>query len=344
MGKISVTVVGLGRIGASVGLALQRYNQRSDARHEFDVIGVDERPSMARDAEKIGAVHKLSRNLYDAVRDRDIIVLAQPYAEVRHTYQGIGRDVRAGGVVMDFSPLKQPSVAWASEYLPDETHMIGMTPIVNPAYLYDGLDETNFARADFFDRGTMMLMPSPFCIREAVELASDFSTLLGMKPHFMDIAEHDSLVAATDSLPGMLGVVAFYMLSQNAGWSDIQRLTNPAFGQLTHHLFDTHPDDLRDLWLNNRESLLHYTDGMIQALESFRSALATNDRGAVEALLSTSADSYSAWVNRRHNNKWDEREVPSEVPSTGQSIMSTLMGGFLANRIGGKDNKNNGTT
>ncbi|MBZ0295368.1 MAG: prephenate dehydrogenase/arogenate dehydrogenase family protein [Anaerolineae bacterium] len=343
MGKITVTVIGLGRMGASVGLALKRYNGRSDARHEFDVIGVDDRPSLAHDAEKMGAVHKLSRNLYDAVRDRDIIVLAQPYAEVRRTYQNIGQDVRAGCVIMDFSPLKQPSVHWASEYLPDEVHMVGMTPVVNPAYLYDGLDETNFAHADFFDNGTMMLMPSPSCIREAVELASDFATLLGMKPHFMDIAEHDSLVGATESLPGVLGAVAFYMLSQNAGWGDIQRLTNPAFGQLTHHLFDTHPDDLRDQWLSNRDSLLHYVGGMIQTLESFQSALATNDRAALEALLSTSSESYSTWVNRRHNNKWDDHEDPTQVPSTGQTIMSTLMGGFLANRISGKDSKNNGT-
>ena len=341
MGKISVTIIGLGRMGASLGLALKRYNARPDARHQFELTGVEDRSSVARDAEKMGVVDKVARNLYDAVRDRDIIVLALPYAEVRRTYNLIGKEVRSGSVIMDFSPLKLPSLGWAKEFLQPEAHMIGLTPVVNPAYLFDGLDETNFARADFFDSGTMMLMPSPSCIREAVELASDFSTLIGAKPHFMDAAEHDTLFAGTDSLPAVLGVVSYYMLSQNAGWGDLQRLTNPAFGQLTHHLFDTHPDDLRDAWLQNRASLLSYVSRMIEALESFQSALATEDRAAIEALLSDSADSYSVWVNRRHNNKWDEPDA-MKSPSTGQTIMSSLMGGFLASRISGKDNNGRG--
>ncbi len=340
MGKISVAIVGLGRVGASVGLALKRYNKRSDARHEFEVIGVEDRAAVQRDAEKIGAVNKTMRNLYDGVRDRDIIVLALPYAEVRRTYQVLGRGVRAGGVVMDFSPLKLPSLGWAKEYLTDEVHMVGLTPIVNPQYLHDGLDETHYAREDYFDNGTMMLMPSPSSIREAVELSSDFSTLLGTKIHFMDPAEHDSLIGATEGLPSVLGALSFYMLTKNPGWEDIQRLTNPNFGRLTHHMFDTHPDDLRDLWLYSQDSLLRYTDEMIEALFSFREALAAKDRDALEALLNDATNEYSMWVNRRYNNKWDEKANPLAA-STGQTIMSSLMGSYLANRLGGKETRDN---
>ena len=337
MGKINVAIIGLGRLGASVGLALKRYNKRSDAKHDFDVLGVEDRASVAKDAEKIGAVNKSVRNLYDGVRNRDIIVLALPYADVRRTYQAIGKDIRAGGVVLDMSPVKLPSLGWAKEFLPDEVHMVGVTSIINPIYLFDGLDNTKDAHEDFFDNGNMMLMPSPSCIREAVELASDFSALLGGKPHFMDPAEHDSLFAATSSLPAVLGVLSFYMLARNPGWDDLQRLTNPDFGRVTHHLYDTHPDDLRDIWLHNQDSLLRYTDGMIEALQSFREVLAAKDRVALEALLVESADHYSGWINRRHNNKWDDRSNPS-APTAGQTIMSSLMGGFLANRVGGGKN------
>ncbi len=338
MGKISVAIIGLGRLGSSVGLALKRYNSRSDAKHDFEVIGVEDRAAVAKDAEKIGAVSKSVRNLYDGVRNRDIVVLALPYAEVRRTYQAIGQDIRAGGVVLDMSPVKMPSLGWAKEFLSKEVHMVGVTPIINPKYLFNGLDEANDAHEDFFDNGNMMLMPSPSCIREAVELASDFSALLGGKPHFMDPAEHDSLFAATSSLPAVLGVIAFYNLARNPGWDDIQRLTNPDFGRLTHHLYDTHPDDLRDIWLHNQESLLRYTDGMIESLQSFRDVLAAKDRSALEALLVESADGYSGWINRRHNNKWDDRSNPS-APGAGETIMSSLMGGFLSNRISGKGNR-----
>src|SRR5690606_11014175 len=335
---ITVTIIGLGRLGASVGLALQRYNKKGNTPHKFDITGVDERPAMLAEAEKMGAVSKTARNLYSAVHDRDIIVLTQPYAEVRRTNQAIGKDIRAGGVVLDFSPLKMPSIRWAKEYPSDESHMVGLTPVVNPRYLYDGLDDTEHAAADFFDKGSMMMMPSPSCIREAVELAGDFSSLLGATIHFMDPMEHDSLIGATLGLPTLLGVMSFYTLSHNAGWGDLQRLTNPPFGRLTHALFDTHPDDLRDLWLNSRDSLTHQIDDLIQKLYDVRQALAQEDHNTLEAVLTDAADQYSAWINKRHNNKWDDSIQSIPTPSTGETLMTGLMGGALVRRLrGGKD-------
>jgi prephenate dehydrogenase len=331
---ITVTLIGLGRLGASVGLALQRYNQKDNTPHKFDVVGVEDRPGVLKDAEKLNVVSKTARNLYSAVQDRDIVVLALPYADVRRTYQAMGDGVRAGGVVLDMSPLKLPSIRWAKEHLPAEAHLVGLTPVINPKYLYDGLDDTEHAAADLFDNGSMMLVPSPSCIPEAVELANDFSILLGAKSHFMDPMEHDSLIGATLGLPTLVGVMSFDMLARNRGWGDLQRLTNPPFGRLTHALFDTHPDDLRDLWLNSRDSLTHHIDDLIETLYEARQALARGDQVAVEAVLARASDEYSAWINRRHNNKWDSDDK-SKTPSTGDSMLSGLMGGFLARRLRG---------
>ena len=69
-----------------------------------------------------------------------------------------------------------------------------------------------------------------------------------------------------------------------------------------------------------------------------RQVLGQEDRHALEAVLTQSADEYSAWINRRHNNKWDDEAKPV-TPSTGESLMSGLMGGALAKRLrGDKDN------
>ena len=334
---ISVTIIGLGRIGASIGLALNRYNRKGNTAHTFEVVGVDNRPAVLQEAEKMGAVSKTMRNIYNAVRDRDIVVLALPYAEVRSTYQAMGDGVRAGGVVVDMSPLKASSIQWASEYLPDEAHLVGAAPVVNPVYLHDGLDDTEHAAEDFFDKGSMMLMPAPNCIREAVELASDFSALLGAQVHFMDPMEHDSLIAATHSLPNLLGVMSFYALSHNPGWGDIQRLTNPPFGRLTHQLFDTHPDDMRDMWLHNKDSIIHYLDTLMESMQEIRGVLAAGDQDALEAVLTEAADDYSTWINHRHNNQWDDGNKTPGAPSTGDSIMTTLMGGFISRKIRGEE-------
>ncbi len=336
MANVSVGILGLGRVGASVALALKRYNANKDAQHQFEVACADLRAGVREDAARLALPGKIERNLFDVARGRDIVVLALPYADIPSAYKTLAPEFRPGAVVLDMSPLKQPSLKWAAASLPAEVHMVGVTPIVNPQYLFDGLDDTQHAVADLFDKGTMLLMPSVSAVREAVELASDFAVILGSTPHFADPAEHDSLVALTDMLPGVLGVAAFYTAARREGWQDAQRFTNPAFGRLTHQLFDTHPDDLRDAWLNNRDSLLRHLDAVTQTLQTFRTILAQNDQAALEGALIEASEAYSAWINRRHNARWEEETAVERGETLGGTMMNSLMGGFLSKRLGGR--------
>jgi prephenate dehydrogenase len=337
MANVSVAILGVGRLGASMGLSLKRYSERKDASHNFNVTYADIRAGIREDAKKVG-LDKVERDVFSAAENHDIVVIALPYADVQTAYKNLGDFIRPGAVVLDASPLKQPSLEWAKQYLNKEAHLIGITPILNPKYLFDGLDDTLHAQPDLFDNGTMLLTPSVTAIKEAVELASDFANLLGAKPHFLDPVEHDSLVAATDGLPNLVGMAVFYTLMKGGGWGDSQRLTNPSFGRLTHQLYDTHPDDLRDAWMNNRENLVRQIDDLVRTLQTFRGLLAQNDRIAVESALIESSDAYSAWVNRRFNAKWDEKEAAPRTPSVGNVLMTGLMGTFLTRRISGDKN------
>jgi prephenate dehydrogenase len=332
MANVSIGILGLGRIGASIALALKRYNASKDAHHTFEITLSDTRAGVREEVQKMSLAPKIERNVFDAAENKDIVLLALPYAEVKTVYEVIGPLLRAGSVVMDTSPLKQPSLEWASKYLRPESHMIGITPILNPYYLFEGLDDTQYAREDLFDKGTMLLMPGVSADKDAVELASDFSTLLGSTPHFLDPAEHDGLIAMTEGLPALLGIAAFYLLQHNRGWGDIQRLTNPAFGLLTHHLYDTHPDDLRDTWLNNRDNLLRVLDELTGVLRSFREILAEGNQAALESALVSTSEEYSQWINRRHNARWDEG-AGSQTPSVGQFMLGSMMGSLLGKRL-----------
>jgi prephenate dehydrogenase len=334
MANISIAILGLGRVGASLALALRRYNG-TKGQHQFVITGYDNRPGVVKPAEKMKVVDQLANRAHSAVQDKDIVVIALAYAEVPATYDLIAPDLREGVVVLDMSPLKLPSLEWAKKYLPKEAHMVGITPVVNPKYLFEGVDDTENAREDLFDKGSMLLMPSPSCAKEAVELATDFSTLLGATPHFVDPGEHDGLIAATEGLPALLGVVAFYTFFKGAGWTDGQRMVNPAFGMLTHHLYDTHPDDLRDLWLNNRENLVRYLDDVIANLRNFRGVLAENNQAGVEAAVIETVEAYEKWINRRHNARWEE-SARQEMPGGMSDMARGLMGGYLMDKLSGK--------
>lgn len=334
MADISITILGLGRLGTSIGLALKRYNERPKAKHQFSITAYSANPDHRRVAKEMNAFDTLAQEAFEAVKEKDIVVIAMPYGEVKNTYDFIAKHLRKGVVILDFSVLKQQSQTWADKYLPEGVHRVGVNAVINPKYMYEGVDHPKSANADYFDNGVFYLMPSVNCIPEAIDLGSDFGAILGSKPQFIDAAEQDVLVTGTTILPKLLGVAYAYSMMNNSGWTDFQRHTNGEFGAQTVALFDTHPDDLRDMFLHNKADLLRMMDHVIASMSSLREVLADNDVSALEAVLGNSAEEYEAWINRRNNNNWDDdRKLPAN--NAGNQLMQNLFGGFIASKLGG---------
>ncbi|GAB4524955.1 MAG: hypothetical protein OHK0046_40200 [Anaerolineae bacterium] len=339
MADVSVAILGLGRLGASIGLALKRYN-RTGSEHTFTIGGYDTDPENVRTAQKMGAVDEANNRPESIVKNRDIVVMAMPYGEVGAAYDLIKQNLRPGVVILDLSALKGGSTQWAQKNLSEDTHLVCAAPIVNPAYLFSGTNETRLASEDYFDKGVMYLMPGVKSIKEAIALAGDFARILGSDVRFADAIEYDALVASTEALPNLLGVVYFHALLRSQGWEDVQRFSNPAMTMLTRPLFDTHSDDMVKLMLDARGDLVRVLDEFTSTLREYRTALANGDRHALENALETNAKAYEGWINRRHNNRWKEDEdlKGSSGPSFGD-VMGNMFGSFLTNRIrGGKKN------
>jgi len=334
---IQVGILGLGRLGTSLALALKRAS-KANPKQPFVITGYDPSPAQGIDAQRRGALDARTDHPEQAAAGRQIVVLALPYAGVREAYRIIGRALQPGTVLLDFSPLTQPSQRWAREYLGAEAYLISMVAVLNPAYLFDGLDDAAHAAEDLFDKGAMLIMPTPQAPREAVELASDFADLVGAVPRFSDPNELDAWSAAVEGLPALLGAAAFFALQTNDGWQDAQRAGNPNFGRLTHHLADSHPDDLRDLLLHNREAMVRQVDAVVDVLGALREALAANDRAALEEALITSRDAYAEWLNKRRRADWgDGPERPGSRKEGAADVwMSGLLGGYLTRRLRGR--------
>lgn len=335
MSKLQIGILGLGRVGVSVGLALKRY-MANNPKVTLDIVGYDSQQSNEKPALKMGAVARIERTPFAAVAQKDLIVMALPYDEVREAYQAISADLRDGVVVVDMSPLKQPVIGWAKQYLKPTHHVIGMTPIINPNLMFDAQDSAENAREDLFDDGAMVLSPALDSVKEAIDLAYNFSLLLGGKPRFLDPAEHDALLAQTEHLPLLLGAAFYDTLSRQRAWGDMQAFTNANFGTLTLTLKRDHPDALRDLLLQNKDNVVRGLDALIETLKSTREAIYTGDRDGVEALFVRASEDYAQWINRRFRGEWDKTDhLPPAVSESG-GLMSFFLGSKLANRLAGK--------
>ena len=111
---VQITILGLGQVGASIGLALGK------AKDQVTRVGSDREPEVSKQAQKMGAVDKVVFNLPSSVETADVVVLAVPLEEVYATLKAIAADLKPGVVVIDTSPAASQSTAWAKELFPAE--------------------------------------------------------------------------------------------------------------------------------------------------------------------------------------------------------------------------------
>src|SRR5512135_1823647 len=107
MAKPRITIVGLGRIGGSIGLALKQANA------DLEIIGHDKDSRTAGLAQKRGAVDKTEWNLLNACDGAGLVVLALPLGAIRDTLKVLGNELQPGVIVTDTATTKTPVLEWA---------------------------------------------------------------------------------------------------------------------------------------------------------------------------------------------------------------------------------------
>lgn len=342
MAEVNVAVLGLERLGTSFGLALKRYMTRKDARHAFTITGHDRRGYNSKKAKEMGALDATARSAAAAVKDAHIVLITAPYDQVEALYGEIGEALGPGAVVLDTSPLKRPSIGWAAETLPQDpdvaAYLVGITPVLNPEVLLDSGIEVEDAREDLFDKGTFLICPAASCPPEAVELAAEFARIVGASVHFMDVDEHDGLMAAMEGLPAVMGIGLFRALSLAEAWGDLRRLANPTFGLMTHHLRSYPPAALWAMLHYNRQNTARYLTILIETLEALRDSLESDEEGVgLEAALEQAASRYAEWEKQRFTNQWESKDEDIPTASFAATMGGMLFGRRFAERKKGDD-------
>lgn len=319
---IQITLIGLGQIGASIGLALGNHTDLVRR------VGHDRELGVARKAEKIGAIDHAELNLPASVREADLVLLALPMDQIRETMEIIAPDLKEGTVVMDTSPVKEIVAAWASELLPAERYYIGLTPVINPAYLHGVDSGLDAARADMFQGGLIAIAAPPRTHSEAVKLAADLTRLLGSSPLFIDPLEVDSMMAATHLLPQILAASLLNATVDQPGWREGRKLAGRAYAEATGPLVQlSEPKTLRASVLFNRENMLRVIDGTMAALQSIRSDIQDENGDALEERLDRARQGRERWWRQRQANEWAGPEATAsvELPTTSE-VFGRLFG------------------
>lgn len=326
----TVTIVGMGRVGVSIGQALRAANVG------LTIVGHDRARELAEDAkEKWAAVDRVEWNLLAAASAADILVLAVPLAELENTLMVIGEDVQPHALVLDVAPLKAQSLRWADKHLKNG-HYVGVVPVLSAAYLNDGRDEPAAATPDLFRNSIFCLLPSAKAAPGAVDTAVNFGRLLGALPYFVDPLEYDSLAQAVETLPGLVAAALFGAVQKSTAWRDILRFANPSFAVATQPLL--RGADITTMVLNDRTAVLRWLDAMLNELTLIRRLIHEGDADAIDLTLAELLVQRERWMREREANEWVEiADSRVERPSLGEQ----MLGGWLSDKLkpGQKDER-----
>lgn len=309
---IQITIIGLGQIGASIGLAL------ADRHDLLTRIGHDKDPRVAKEAQKKGAVDQIQHNLPTAVRDADIVLLCLPVSEIRETLEVIAQDLKEGTVIMDTAPIKDAVIAWVKELIPAERFYVGLVPVINPACLHETAVGIEAARSDLFHKGLFMVAPPPGAPGEAVRLASDLARLVGAAPLFTDPSEADGLMTATHLLPQLVAAALLNITVDQPGWKEARKLAGRAYAAATAPAaFQDQSNALCDAVLLNRVNVVRMLDGMLASLQYLRDGIDAGDKEDLAARLDQAQEGRNRWWNERTTASWLDADKldTSDIPS-----------------------------
>lgn len=252
-GSPTISILGLGLIGASFALALK--SRIRGCR----VIGYDvKKPSMAN------LVDRFVTNPEQALK-ADIVILAMPVRSIIRFLERYGRDFRAGSLVMDMGSTKRRICSVAQAELPADVFFIGGHPLAGKA-----VAGARNADEDLFENKPFVLVPGGKGRLPAAKLkmARALVSSVGAIPIMMDAGTHDNVLAATSHLPNMVSVAL--ALAAESLLNRRKPVSGPAFHEMTRLALSDY-GVWSDIAATNKDFLL-------RALRTYQRAFSTLSR------------------------------------------------------------------
>src|SRR6185503_10254067 len=320
--SVQITIIGLGQVGTSIGLALA--GQKNIKR-----VGHDKVYEIARQAQKAGAVDEIKINLPSSVSEANVVILSLPLGEIRETLGYIAQDLQEGTVVLDTAPAKATVAAWFNELIPQGRYYVGLTPAIGAAYLH-GVDlGLQSARADLFAKGIFVVNAPPGTPGEAVNLATDLVTLLGAQAMISDSIEADGLLASTHILPQLASAALLDSTVDQPGWSEARKVAARPYASATAALaYHDEAKSLGEAALGNRENVVRMIDTYMISLQKLRDGIDKNDNKAVIEFLEDAVKARDRWLNERARADWQEIES-AESQSFGDKLSHMFLGSIM---------------
>lgn len=283
--NVLVTIIGLGLIGGSIGLALRQGNKSG-----WEIVGYSRSQETLANALESGAIERSEVNLENSVKHASFVIVATPVLSIKEVFSQIAPYLSSGCTVTDTASTKVQVMKWAEEILPSKVDFIGGHPMAGKESC--GIQA---AEAALFRGCTYCLTSSEKTSPKSIDRMTNMVEKLGAIPFFIDAQEHDNLVAGISHLPILLSAALVSVTTKNPSWSKMSKLAASGYRDLTR-LASGNPEVNSHICLSNKEAIANWADKFSQELERYRQLVAKGDKRLEQALIEAKK-ARQEWLN-----------------------------------------------
>jgi prephenate dehydrogenase len=279
-----ITLVGVGLLGGSLGLALRRRKLAKE------IAGYVRREASIKDCERAGATDYATTDLLAAVSGADLVVLCTPLAQMRSLVKQMLPALKRGAIVTDVGSVKGSVVKDVEAKIAKAgAHFVGSHPMA-------GGEKQGVlaARADLFECAMCVVTPTehtnPAALRNVEQLWKDVNArLLRTTPD-----AHDAFVSRSSHLPHLMAAALANLVLDPKLPKEQALLCATGFRDTTR-IASGSPEMWRDIAMTNSKHLTRALDGLVSELGKFRTALKCGDAKAIAEFFETAKQRRDDW-------------------------------------------------
>ncbi len=272
-----MTIVGLGLMGGSLGLALKEWQVCRR------VVGLARRPEVVQAAVRRGVVDQATIDPIEALHQADVVIFSTPVRIIVRQLVEFAPFYKSGAIITDMGSTKQAIVRVMANLSP-HVHPVGSHPMCGKEQA--GLEA---AEASLYKGAPWILSPLERTPPAALALVTELAEAIGARPQLIEAERHDHLVAAVSHLPYTLAAALVLAARQVAA-------ADPAVWQVaasgfrdTSRVAASDVTMMLDILLTNAAAVGQMVRLAQNQLDRLAQALAAGDETALRQLLEQAA-------------------------------------------------------
>jgi prephenate dehydrogenase len=276
-----VTIAGVGLIGGSLALAARAAGLIGE------VVGYGRTEANLLVAQRRGIVDRYSRDIVEAARDTDLLLLAVPVNAMAAVVRACAPVLPAGAVVSDVGSVKARVVEEVEAVLPPAVSFVGAHPIAGTEH-----SGAAAAFAELFRGSRCIITRGRRADAAAVARVRALWEGVGMRVDEMDPARHDAILAWVSHLPHAVAFSAVNALLDTD--PALEQFAGPSFRDLTR-VAASSVEMWSDIFSANAAQVDMAIVKFVAVLEALRRAITSGDVTELKQQLERARAARQQW-------------------------------------------------